>query len=124
MIMMKIGDYAFSVNRAAYQSFERSTAYAWAAQERMGREAALQFVGVGEDAVTLTGVVFSGGPAQAEKMRQEAAQGKPLLFVDGTGKIHGLWVIVSVGETGSVFFADGVARKTEFTLKLRYYGET
>lgn len=123
MIMMKLGSYAFSIQSAAYQSFERSTAYAWASQERMGREAALQYVGPGEDAVSLSGVVFAAGPVQAEAMRQEAAKGKPLLLVDGTGKIHGLWVVLSVTETGSVFFADGVARKTEFSLKLRYYGE-
>ncbi|GAB6178395.1 phage tail protein [Desulfobaculum senezii] len=125
-IMMKLGRYAFGLNSAAYDQVQRSTAYRWAAQERHGREAALQFLGPGEESISLSGVVyphFRGGLSQVEDMRREAGQGKPLLLVDGLGRIHGRWVVLNVDETRGTAFADGVPRKIEFTLKLKYYGE-
>ncbi|WP_461210383.1 phage tail protein [Desulfocurvus sp. DL9XJH121] len=124
--MMRLGKYAFSLDGAAYSRLERSTAYRWAVQERHGREAALQFLGPGEDTLSLPGVVyphFRGGLGQVDDMRAMAAAGEPLLLVDGLGKIHGQWVVTSVAETREVFFADGTPRRIEFTLGLRYYGE-
>lgn len=124
--MMKLGRYAFSLNTAAYQELQRSGAYRWAAQERHGQHAALQYLGPGEDSLSLSGVIypqFAGAVDQVEDMRAEAAQGEPLLLVDGLGRIHGKWAILMVTETQRVFFADGVPRKIEFSLKLRYFGE-
>ena len=124
--MMRLGSYAFSLDSAAYARLERSTAYRWAAQERHGREAALQFLGPGEDTLSLPGTVyphFRGGLGQVDDMRALAALGEPQLLVDGLGHIHGRWVVQSVAETREVLFADGMPRRIEFTLGLRYYGE-
>jgi hypothetical protein len=125
-ILMKLGRYSFSVDTAAFEQLSRSTAYRWAAQERHGREAALQYLGPGADTISLSGVVyphFKGGVAQVEDMRAEAARGEPLLLVDGLGRIHGRWVVQSVEESRREVFSDGAPRRMEFSLKLKYYGE-
>lgn len=125
-IMMKLGEYAFSLSTAAYQNLQRKTSFRWAAQDRHGQHAALQFLGPGEDTLSLSGEIyphFRGGTTQVEQMRTQAVQGDPLLLVDGTGRIHGMWIIQDVSEKQPEFFSDGVPRKVEFSLNLRYFGE-
>lgn len=125
-IMMALGPYRFSIDAAAYQQLMRTTAYRWPAQERIGRRPALQFVGVGTETISLSGVIYphySGGLEQVESMRAIAAQGKPQQLVDGRGKIWGLWCIERIEETRTVFFANGDPRKMEFRLALSNYGE-
>lgn len=126
-VMMKLGKYKFSLSTAAYQQFQRSTAYKWVAQARMGQYDNLQFVGPGKDSVNLSGQIFPhyfGGAGQLDAMRSEASQGKPLLFVDGRGKMHGYWVIESISETGKLLLDNGVPRQQDFTMQIRYYGPT
>ena len=125
-VMMRLGAYAFSLDTAAYAQLEHAAAFRWAALDRHGREAALQYLGPGEETISLSGVVYPhcrGGVAQVAAMRDEAARGEPLLLVDGLGKVHGLWAVQKVTETRRVLFADGTPRRIEFTLAMRYYGE-
>ncbi len=124
--MMALGAYRFAVDSSAYQQLVRSSQYRWPSQERVGRRPARQFVGRGEDTVTLSGVVhphYAGGLGQIDRMREIAGQGLPLLLADGRGKIWGLWCIERIEETRSVFFANGDPRKIEFSLTLAHYGE-
>lgn len=124
--MMKLGHYVFSVHRAAYQTLSRTTQYRWQAQERVGRLAAQQFTGRGEDSITLNGIIyphFQGGLGQVYAMRIEAGRGRPLMLVDGMGRIWNRWVINQIEETQSVFDSDGRPRSVEFRLQLSRYGE-
>ena len=125
-VMMALGKYRFSIDSAAYQTLQRSTAWRWPAQERLGRAPALQYLGPGEDKIALSGTIypqFRGGLEQMDALREEAGRGEPLLLVDGRGNVLGRWVVERVGETQSAFFADGAPRKIEFTLDLVRYGE-
>ncbi|XPV77923.1 MAG: phage tail protein [Desulfovibrio sp.] len=123
-VMMKLGPLTFSLSTAAYESFQKNTAYRWESQSRFNNGPALQFCGHGEESVTLPGVIyphFQGGLEQIDQMREVAAEGNPLLMVDGKGKLHGKWVIVSITEKQTVFFSNGTPRKMEFSLKLKRY---
>lgn len=125
-IMLALGDYRFSVDTAAYNSLQRTTTYRWARQDRIGTVPAAQWVGPGEDTISLRGVVYphySGGLAQISNMRAEAAQGRPLRLVDGRGTVHGFWTIDKVREDESVFLPGGIPRKIDFRMQLTYYGE-
>ncbi|WP_072670544.1 phage tail protein [Vibrio injensis] len=125
-MMLGLGDYRFSVDRAAYQELRRVTDYRWPSQERIGRTPARQFVGPGDDRQDLEGVIyphFRGGPGQLDAMREEAAQGTPLLLVDGEGRIHGRWVIERVEETKSVIDEKGRPRRQQFRLTIAFYGD-
>jgi phage protein U len=121
-IMMKLGPYSFGLQTAAYQEFQRSTAYTWAAQARFGKFNTLQATGPGDDGLTLSGVVFPehfGGTGQLDAMRALAELQQPQALIDGRGTMLGQWVIESIDETGSIFAARGVARRQDFSIKLK-----
>ncbi|MEZ6852793.1 phage tail protein [Halodesulfovibrio aestuarii] len=130
--MMKLGEYTFSLNTAAYQSSSRSSSYSWSEQKQTETTPALQFTGVGADTLSLPGVIFPtfrGGLGQVEAMRREAEKGKPLMLIDLCGLIDanknalGYWCITSIKEKRSDFLPAGIPQKIEFTLELKYYGE-
>ena len=45
--LMKLGEYIFSIDSAAYQSLSRTTEFRWRSQARVGRLPAQQFIGPG-----------------------------------------------------------------------------
>ena len=125
-VMMKLGQFTFSVDTAAYQSLNRVTEYRWAQQDRIGQRPALQDVGPGSDTMNLHGVIYpahKGGLGQIDTMRSEAGKGKPLILVDGRGRVHGRWVIERVEEEQGVFAAAGAPRKQNFRMQLRKYDD-
>lgn len=124
--LMKLGEYTFSIDSAAYQSLSRTTEFRWRSQARVGRLPAQQFIGPGSETVALDGVIyphFKGGLGQLDAMRAEAGKGKPLMLVDGTGQIWHQWVIIQVEETHKILFETGTPGRVEFRLQLRRYGE-
>ena len=124
--LIKLGGYTFSIDSAAYQTLSRTTEYRWRAQPRVGRLPAHQFIGPGEETLSLEGVIyphFKGGLGQLDAMRAEAGKGEPLMLVDGTGRIWQQWVISGVEETHKILFEDGTPRQMEFRLQLSRYGE-
>lgn len=126
MQMMALGNFRFSVATAAYQELVRATEYRWAATSRVGRPPARQFVGVGDDTVTLAGVIYPhyrGGLGQVAAMRTAAEQGEPQRLVTGGGLVLGLWVINRVEETQRAHWPDGSPRRQDFRIELSAYGE-
>jgi phage protein U len=124
--MMKLGEYTFSIDSAAYQSLSRSTEYRWQSQSRVGRLPSMQFMGPGSETISLNGTLyppFRGGLGQLDAMRAMAGKGEPLMLTDGTGRIWQHWIIEQVEETQQVLFNDGTPRKVEFRLQLSRYGE-
>lgn len=120
--MMRLGSFTFSLETAAYQEFQRTSEYIWAAQGRTGQDDALQSTGKGPDIITLPGVIipeFRGGTGQLDALRALAGQQKPQTLIDGRGRVLGDWVVTSVEERGDVFSFQGVARRQQFTVKLR-----
>ena len=125
-IFMALGDYRFSISTAAYESFKRETKWRWASQERLNRTPAKQYVGPGEDTITLEGVVyphFRGGLEQIDNIRAEADKEEPLLLVDGLGYVYDYWVVTSLSESHTNLWQNGVPLKQQFTLTLEYFGE-
>ena len=124
--MMKLGDYTFSINTAAYRKAKRNSKYNWPEQARIGSNPVLQFSGTGADTMSLPGIIyptFRGGLTQVDTMRALAGRAKPLLLVDGLGSVHGYWCITGIKEKTSDFLPAGIPQKIEFTLDLTYFGE-
>lgn len=121
---MQLGLYQFSIDNAAYQRLFRSTEYRWAAIERIGKQDALQFTGLGGDTITLQGVIhphYKGGLGQVDKMRLTASLGLPLPLIAGTGKVLGIWVIERVSEGQRTFADRGAPLRQDFTINVRRY---
>lgn len=125
-MLMALGTFVFSLRNLAYQELQRSTAWRHASSARVGARPAHQYVGPGEDTITLSGVLLpplTGRTASLDTLRQMAGEGRPLSLVDGTGVVHGAWVITELRETRSLLFADGTARRIEFQLGLERVDE-
>jgi phage protein U len=60
----------------------------------------------------------AGDPVSLDELRAMADTGESWVLIDGTGKLMGRFVIESIDETRTVFFADGAARQIEFSLTL------
>lgn len=123
-VMMQLGSFQFGIATAAYQELNRSTAWRWPTQERFGQRPVLQFTGPDAETISLPGVIFgewSGGTGQLDAMRAMGEAGEPLELVDGNGGTMGRWVIISVDEGQTVFAANGVPRRQEFTLELKRF---
>ena len=120
-MMMALGMFLFSLDNLAYQEFQRQTAWRHGKTSRIGTNPARQFLGRDDDTITLPGVLLpglAGSPLCLDTLRMMGDTGKAWPLVEGTGKIYGLWVIEDLGETRTVFFRDGAARRIEFNLKL------
>lgn len=125
IVMMALGLFQFGMNGSNYQTFRRAAAYRWQPQNRVGRTPAMQFLGPDTQEITLSGVIyphFKGGLRQVELMRLAAAQGQPMMLVDGLGWVWERWVVVSIEDTKTLLMSDGAPRKIEFTLTLKSYG--
>ncbi|MNJ42387.1 Phage P2 GpU [compost metagenome] len=121
-MMLSLGMFVFSLHTLAYQEMQRQTEWRHAANNRIGAQPARQFLGRGEDEVTLPGVLLpelAGSMVSLDALRQMADTGKAWPMVEGTGRLCGLWVIESLSETRTLFFQDGAPRRIEFNLKLK-----
>ncbi|MDG9889710.1 phage tail protein [Pseudomonas juntendi] len=121
-MMLALGMFIFSLPTLAYQQLQRQTDWRHAANSRIGAQPARQFLGRGEDDITLPGVLLpelAGSMMSLDEIRAMANTGKAWALVEGTGRVYGLFIIESLSETRSVFFQDGTARRIEFSLTLK-----
>ncbi|MCS2163231.1 phage tail protein [Scandinavium sp. H11S7] len=120
-MMLTLGMFVFMRQSLPYQSLQRSADYQWPSNSRVGKRDAFQFLGPGDDKITLTGDLYpemTGGRLSMLALYAMADEGRAWPLISGTGTIYGMFVITNVSETGTVFFADGSPRKISFTLSL------
>lgn len=120
-MMMTLGFFVFDLHTAPYQELQRQTEWRHASQNRVGQRPAYQFLGAGEDSLTLSGTLYpelTGGRLSLDLVRTMAEQGKGWPLIEGTGRMYGYWAITGVTETSSAFFPDGAPKKIEFAINL------
>lgn len=125
-VQLGLGSFRFGLSTAAWQSLRQQAGYRWASQARIGRPPALQFLGEDTGTITVTGVImpfYRGGLGQMGQLRAQAGKGEPMTLVDGMGNNLGQWVIESVEEEKSNPHSNGAARKIDFTITLKTYGD-
>ncbi|MBI5917804.1 MAG: phage tail protein [Nitrosomonadales bacterium] len=121
-MMMALGLFVFGLDTAPYQQFQRQTSWRHPSNSRVGLRPASQFAGPGDDTITLSGTLYpeiTGGRVSLAALRYMGETGKAWPLLEGTGWFFGMYVIEEISETASYFFADGAARKIEFSLKLK-----
>lgn len=119
-MMMAFGDFVFSLNTIAYQELQRQTDWRHPSSSRVGARPARQFVGLGEDSITMTGRVVPefGDRWHLDNLRAMADTGQAWVLVDGGGRVYGQFVIESLSENGSLFRKDGTPQQIDFSIKL------
>lgn len=121
-MMLALGMFVFSLSTAAYQELQRQTEWRHASNSRIGMAPARQFLGRGDDSISLPGVILpelAGTALSLDAVRLMANTGKAWPLVEGSGRIYGLWVVDSLTETKTVFFSDGTPRRIEFNISLK-----
>ncbi|WP_459614370.1 phage tail protein [Bordetella sp. 2513F-2] len=126
-MMMALGMFVFSLPTLAYQSLRRRTEWRHPSNTRMGSMPGYQFVGKGQDAITLGGVLIpelAGSAGSLTLLRRMADTGKAYVLVDGSGTVYGAWVISSMEEDQSLFYVNGQPMRVEFTINLQCVDDT
>lgn len=121
-MMMALGMFIFSLETLAYQELQRQTEWRHGSTSRIGTNPARQFLGRGDDSISLPGILLpalAGTPLSLDTLRAMADTGKAWPLIEGTGRILGIWVIDNISETKTLFFSDGAARRIEFTIALK-----
>lgn len=120
-MMLSLGMFVFAVPTLAYEELKRRTDYRHARSARIGARDATQFVGPGEDTISLSGDAYaelSDGVASLGELRTMAASGDAWSLVDGAARIYGAFIIEGIDEGQSHFLPDGTPRKISFSLSL------
>lgn len=132
MIIAGLGALRFEIGGLDYQELERRFDYRWTPQERLGRRPAQQFLGPGEETITLKGVIYPNHPlfrnslSELNRLRSSAMSGAFFNFGvnvgGGVGRFLGRWCIKSISDSQSIF-RGGTPSKVEFTVELVEYGQ-
>ena len=89
---MRLGQFTFSVDTAAYQELSRTSEYRWASQDRIGQMPALQAVGPGSESINLDGTGKArfdiGVPFLEHMLDQIARHGLIDLDIECKGDLH------------------------------------
>ncbi|MCF5701344.1 MULTISPECIES: phage tail protein [Pseudomonas] len=118
--------YFFNLDTAAFDELRRSTKFRWASQERLSRRPAQQGVGIGDEKITLKGVILpglKGGLKQLDTLRTMGGKLQPLTMTTGYGDVLGTWCLENVDEEQSALMQGGIPRKQAFTLEFVRYGD-
>ena len=121
-MMMAYGMFVFALGTAPYQELQRQANWRHEGQGRVGQRAARQFLGPGDDTITLTGTLlphFTGGQQNLDQLRAMADEGAAWPLIEGNGTYYGLYVIENLQETKSHQMRDGSAQRIAFSLTLQ-----
>ncbi|AFJ75501.1 phage tail protein [Stenotrophomonas phage Smp131] len=120
-MMMTYGTFVFSLSTAAYEQLQRQMTWRHASSDRLGARPARQYVGPGDDTITLQGTIAAelvDDLHVLDTLRELGDQGKPQALVEGSGRVYGAYLLVSLSETRKEFFPDGTPRLIEFQMQL------
>ena len=120
-MMMTLGQFVFGLSTLAFDEMQRQLAWRHAENARVGIAPGVQYLGPEAEKITLTGMQAPelGQRGALETLTDMAAKGAAYPLIDGTGTNYGAFVIESLQRTGSKFIAEGVPRKTVFSIALK-----
>lgn len=124
--LFQLGSFQFDLPNGVPQTLDRTADFRWESQDRLLRDPAVQFLGPGDQQITLDGQLFpgfSGRQTTIETLREQATKGEPQMLTDGLGRVYGKWAIRSIREGLSTFAPGGGARQISFSVSLVRYVE-
>lgn len=122
--LLSLGLFVFAMDTLPFAELQRRTDWRHDKAERHGLRAASQFLGPGQDTITINGTLapelggIAGTYSSLGRLREMAASGDAWPLVDGTGTQLGIFRIMAVDERQTVHTPDGLARKVEFAIDL------
>ncbi|EKS58829.1 phage tail protein [Citrobacter freundii ATCC 8090 = MTCC 1658 = NBRC 12681] len=121
-MMMVYGMFVFELRTLPHQQLQQNKSWRHVKNERINRSASWQYIGAGEDQITLSGVLYpeiTGGEVSLTVLTTQAYTGRPWPLIDGTGQIYGMYVITGLQTTRSELDRYGKAKKIEFSISFQ-----
>lgn len=120
-MLLSLGQFIFSLPTVAYHEMQRKLDYKHASNSRVGQRDAAQFTGVGDECISLNALVSHefGSYKSLAELEDMAAKGEAYVLVEGTGRVYGQFVITGITQNKSFFFADGLAKRIDFSMELK-----
>lgn len=121
-MMMIYGMFVFELKTLPHQQLQQNKSWRHVKNERINRSASWQYIGAGEDQITLSGVLYpeiTGGEVSLTVLTTQAYTGRPWPLIDGTGQIYGMYVITGLQTTRSELDRYGKAKKIEFSISFQ-----
>ena len=119
--LMAFGPFAFGMQTAAYDELRRQMQFKHGAAVRVGERDSYQYLGAGEEIVTLSGTVapgVTGTLASITQLEAMGAGGQAYVLVDGAGYVYGVYFIDRIETTQRYFLDDGTPRRVDFSVTL------
>lgn len=119
--LLSLGMFVFGMDTMAYNELERRMDWRHAKSERFGARDAAQYVGPGEDTVTLSGQLvpeIAGNYASIDRLVEMAGSADSWPLIDGKGAIWGEYRILAIDQRQRNIMAGGFARATDFAVDL------
>jgi len=121
MHLMALGMFLFEIGTLPYDELQRKSDWRHARSTRVGARDAVQFVGPGDETISLSGSVYAeiaDGRVSLDELREMAGAGDALPLVDGSGTVFGTFVIEAIDERHAYLMNDGRARRIDFGIDL------
>lgn len=121
-MMMVYGMFVFELKTLPHQQLQQNKSWRHVKNERINRSASWQYIGAGEDQITLSGILYpeiTGGEVSLTVLTTQAYTGCPWPLIDGTGQIYGMYVITGLQTTRSELDQYGKAKKIEFSISFQ-----
>lgn len=121
-MMMIFGMFVFELKTLPHQQIQQSKTWRHVRNERINRSAAWQYIGAGDDQITLSGMLYpeiTGGEVSLTLLNTQAYTGCPWPLIDGNGQIYGMYVITGLQTTRSELDRYGKAKKIEFSISFQ-----
>lgn len=119
--LLTLGLFVFGMDTLGYADFERRMAWRHSGSERHMARNASQYVGPGEDTITLSGQLVpgvTGTYGSLDRLIEMAETGDNWQLMDGMGRVLGRYRIVGLDQTHRHIMAGGLPRSIDFTLTL------
>ncbi len=118
-----------------FETLQRDTQFTWVTQERLSRDPAMQFTGIGEENISIDGKMYPyhfGGLSTIKRLREAGRAGKPYILARlytvqdpkaYVAEVIGNFVIKRVRTVENKIGNSGIAHKIDFTVELTRFGE-
>lgn len=126
-MLMSLDQFVFGLDTLAYHELQRQTRWKHRSTSRVGARDAFQFLGPGDDTITLNGVAtaeLGDGIASLRELRRLADAGEAYALVDGAGYVYGAFIVEVLSENQTYHDQDGVPRKIDFSIGLTHVDDS
>lgn len=119
--LLTLGMFLFGIDALAYSDLQRRTSWRYGITERFGARPASQYLGPGDDNITLAGRLVpevAGQFVAIDVLKAMAATGEDHPLIDGLGRVLGHYRIMRLEEAQLAIMAGGLPRGIDFTIEL------